>query len=782
MKARLALAVGCATGLLLALPALPAGAKPVAVGNTYYVNSATDTGAPDCPSANNSDCGIDDAIAAFNNDTTANDSDTIVFSTAVTTFTVGGPTAISNTTTGVTLTITGNGPAATIVSGNKVNRVFQVDPGTTVSISELTIEDGQAPAGTAGPTLGDTSSLEQIDESDATVDVGFNNGGDGGNGGGVDNLGTLSLSDDDVLGNSAGDGGAPGPVGLEYIGNDDQIDLADGGTGSAGGNGGGIYNAAGGSLTLTDDAVAQNTAGSGPTNNQDSWTVLLSGDGGAVNFGAMGARAGQGGGIYNAGTLVAQNDTIAGNKSGSAGGFDPSFAVGVAGGDTSVLNFLLPETTGPSGGGGGGIYNTATASVTSATVAGNTTGSGGDESGGFGTTGPAGTGGGLDNAGGDLNLQASIVAESSGNDCAGTITDDGYNIDDDGNCGFTTPSVSDSTTLDSSLGSLAANGGPTSTIALTAGPAVGLVNSASVCALPDQRGVARPTPVCDSGAFELTPVGPTITVTPSTLPNATAEFLYSEQLGGDGGSTPYTFSVTSGPLPSWLTLTSAGLLSGIPPSTTPVSFTVQAKDAGGYTGSQAYTLTIVAPTINVNPAPPIANATWESPYTPVDFGATGGVGPYGFSYSGALPTGLTLSAAGVLAGTPTNKAQIGDVFTFTVTATDQGSFAGTRTGYSIRLGSPCGSGLTPYFLTAKSGTGNFTGIFCTATSGSATYTQYSPTHTVTATGTGTVTVSGSVTHITAFGADLALIGQSAGSFSTFTETAPLRSGGTYTLS
>jgi carboxylesterase type B len=53
---------------------------------------------------------------------------------------------------------------------------------------------------------------------------------------------------------------------------------------------------------------------------------------------------------------------------------------------------------------------------------------------------------------------------------------------------------------------------------------------------------------------------------------------------------------------------------------------------------------------------------------------------------------------------------------------------------------------------------------------------------VTATGTGTVTLSGSVTHITAFGADLALIGQSAGSFSTFTETAPLRSGGTYTLS
>ena len=57
------------------------------------------------------------------------------------------------------------------------------------------------------------------------------------------------------------------------------------------------------------------------------------------------------------------------------------------------------------------------------------------------------------------------------NQCGGsTPTDDGYNISDDSSCGFTaTGSVNDSF-LDSFLGSLAANGGPTETVALLPGP------------------------------------------------------------------------------------------------------------------------------------------------------------------------------------------------------------------------------------------------------------------------------------------------------------------------
>src|SRR5262249_30448272 len=46
--------------------------------------------------------------------------------------------------------------------------------------------------------------------------------------------------------------------------------------------------------------------------------------------------------------------------------------------------------------------------------------------------------------------------------------------------------------------------------------------------------------------------------------------------------------------------------------------------------------------------------------------ATGGTGTFGYSSTGTLPPGLTLSTSGVLSGTPTNPG----TYTFAVTATD----------------------------------------------------------------------------------------------------------------
>jgi uncharacterized repeat protein (TIGR01451 family) len=202
-----------------------------------------------------------------------------------------------------------------------------------------------------------------------------------------------------------------------------------------------------------------------------------------------------------------------------------------------------------------------------------------------------------------------------------------------------------------------------------------------------------------------------------------------------------------------------------------------ASDAATVTATDTDTLAIVlAPTS-------LPGATWETPYPATTITAKGGVGPCTFTVTnGTLPAGLSLTAAtGVLAGTPTDKAQIGTTVTFTVTATDVNQFTGSRI-YSIRIGSPCATGLTPDFLSATARTGDFTGLFCLNAAGTGTYTQYSPTDVVTATGTGTVTVVGSLTRVTAFGTDLAVLGQTAGSSSTYTETAPLRSGGTFTLS
>ena len=116
-------------------------------------------------------------------------------------------------------------------------------------------------------------------------------------------------------------------------------------------------------------------------------------------------------------------------------------------------------------------------------------------------------GGGIDNYSGAglFEVQTSIVADSaSGGDCLGNITSGGYDLDDDGSCGFSGTSLSD-TAPELGPNGLQDNGGPTQTVALAPGsPAIGAVDSASLCSSPDQRRVIRPTP-CDMGAFQSWP-------------------------------------------------------------------------------------------------------------------------------------------------------------------------------------------------------------------------------------------------------------------------------------
>ncbi|HXQ61906.1 MAG TPA: DUF11 domain-containing protein, partial [Acidimicrobiales bacterium] len=117
-------------------------------------------------------------------------------------------------------------------------------------------------------------------------------------------------------------------------------------------------------------------------------------------------------------------------------------------------------------------------------------------------------------------------------------------------------------------------------------------------------------------------------------------------------------------------------------------------------------------------------------------------------------------------------------------ATNQASFtqaepdsSGHTTGVSnlVSLDS-CGAGLTPHVFSATARTGDFVGLFCLNAAGKGTYAQ-GAVH-----GTGTITGSGSTTRVTAYGTNLALLGEGSGPTSRYTETAPLRSAGTFTLS
>ena len=108
-------------------------------------------------------------------------------------------------------------------------------------------------------------------------------------------------------------------------------------------------------------------------------------------------------------------------------------------------------------------------------------------------------------SGASVTLYNSIIAGNTKtgpvmDNCSGTITDGGHNIEDDATCSLGASSMSNTDPKLDPLG-LQDNGGPTKTIALLPGsPAIDA--SSTNCPATDQRGVTRSSPNCDIGAFE----------------------------------------------------------------------------------------------------------------------------------------------------------------------------------------------------------------------------------------------------------------------------------------
>jgi hypothetical protein len=124
------------------------------------------------------------------------------------------------------------------------------------------------------------------------------------------------------------------------------------------------------------------------------------------------------------------------------------------------------------------------------------------------------------------------------------------------------------------------------------------------------------------------------------------------------GSPAPTFSET-GALPSGVTLSSSGVLSGTPASGTQGSYPIVITASNGVSpnATQNFTLTVQQPAPT---APTITSAT-STTFTVGTAGtftvtATGFPAPT-FSETGALPSGVTLSSSGVLSGTPASGTQ-----------------------------------------------------------------------------------------------------------------------------
>jgi len=242
--------------------------------------------------------------------------------------------------------------------------------------------------------------------------------------------------------------------------------------------------------------------------------------------------------------------------------------------------------------------------------------------------------------------------------------------------------------------SLAATGGtPPFTWAVTAG---GLPTG---LALSPSTGAVTGTPsapanksaitfkVTDSGSpvqtksvnLALTIAPLPLAITTTSLPSGRVAAAYSATLVATGGTTPFTWSITSGTLPAGLSLNPAtGAITGTPSAAAAnLALTFKVADAGDPVQSQSVSLPLtIAPPPLVIQTTSLPFATFGIPYS-ATLAATGGTQPFLWEiFSGALPAGLSLnSSTGLISGTPSAQAA-NPALTFEVE--DSGSPAQTK--------------------------------------------------------------------------------------------------------
>lgn len=161
-----------------------------------------------------------------------------------------------------------------------------------------------------------------------------------------------------------------------------------------------------------------------------------------------------------------------------------------------------------------------------------------------------------------------------------------------------------------------------------------------------------------------------LTASNLTLAAARINQTYSATLQATGGSSPYTFQLESGSLPSGLTLSPSGLLSGSPTSSGASNFAVRITDGSGASSIINYAFQTNASALLIT-SNALASGRLGASYSST-FTSAGGTSNTAYSVEGgSLPPGLTLSQGGILSGTPTAAG----TYIFNLRATDGNSQA-----------------------------------------------------------------------------------------------------------
>jgi hypothetical protein len=348
------------------------------------------------------------------------------------------------------LSIQGPGAGQLTISGDYKSAAFKVESQTQVTLSGLTISNGNG--GTTG-------------------------------GGAIDNGGTLTVSGCTITQNQAQDGGG--------ILNASTLTLSDCNiTDNVAGNGGGIFNY--GTLTLSDSTLSGNTAQGDPN----------------YGFGCGGGIYNE----FYGGTLTASGCTFYHNEADSAGGgvFDSNAGTATLTNCTLCNNLAFGSNADGNSGGGGGVFIRmgSTVNLINCTLSLNAAQYG--YGGGIEVLG----GGAFPSILNLTNTIVAQNTAGSGPDIYGAVTTADHNLvgGATGSSGIVNGvngnivGGNGNPVINAELGPLQNNGGPTQTMALLAGSlAIGHADNSEAPAT-DQRGVTRldeAGETTDIGAFEL---------------------------------------------------------------------------------------------------------------------------------------------------------------------------------------------------------------------------------------------------------------------------------------
>ena len=238
------------------------------------------------------------------------------------------------------------------------------------------------------------------------------------------------------------------------------------------------------------------------------------------------------------------------------------------------------------------------------------------------------------------------------------------------------------------------------------------LSGTTVSGNPGERGTFRPAfRFTDANGATLTSgsnfsifgvTGTTISInTGVNLGQVGLNSSYSNQLSASG-ATSYNWALVSGTLPTGVTLSPGGLLSGTVTAAGTYVFRVSAADAANAAliDYRQFTLSVTATPITISTGATLLFASLNSPYS-TSLVATGGSGTLTWSEYpfNNLPAGLTLNANGGISGTPTALGQ----FSFTAAVSDASGDLATRA-FTLNV-YPAGQ-CPPVFL-ANSPSGNF---------------------------------------------------------------------------